>query len=86
MVPAPSVLRTMAQRLREARLKAGLSQEEVALRIGSTPRSLTRWENGECDPGFVSVRAMARLYSVSLDWIAGDAPPRSRGTARGPGT
>lgn len=61
----------LAARLREARKQRGLSQEEVAALIGTTSRSITRWENGECDPGFVAVTLLAGAYRVSLDWLAG---------------
>jgi len=59
------------QRLREARLNAGLSQEKVEADLGFATRSLTRWENGVCDPGYGKVIRLAELYGVSLDWIAG---------------
>jgi len=48
-----------------------MSQEEVAGRLGVTTRSLTRWENGVCDPGCAKVAMLANLYEVSMDWIAG---------------
>jgi len=62
---------SFAERLRQARQASGLSQEEAAARIGSTTRSLTRWENAECDPGFGTARQLAQAYGVSLDWLAG---------------
>lgn len=39
--------RPLAQRIRKARLDAGLSQVEAARRIDVYPRTYTRWERGE---------------------------------------
>jgi transcriptional regulator with XRE-family HTH domain len=66
----------LAQRLKEAREELGLSQGQAADLIGSTQRSLTRWENAGCDPGFATVAELARELGVSLDWLAGRTPVR----------
>ena len=58
-------------RLKQARMSAGMSQQHVATALGYTTRSLTRWENGECDPGAGKLFRMADLFGVGLDWIAG---------------
>lgn len=59
------------KRLKAARERAGFSQEDVVARLGLSHRSITRWENGESDPGFCKVVMMAELYRASTDWIAG---------------
>lgn len=69
-------LTTLAQRLRQARTEAKLSQDDVAYAIGSTVRSLTRWESAECEPGFTLLCSLAELYGVSLDWLADRSPLR----------
>lgn len=48
-----------------------MSQEAVGQQLGFPVRSITRWENGKCDPGFEKVVRMAELYGASMDWIAG---------------
>ena len=68
--PAASLL-AIGARLKLARDRAGMSQEEVSQRFGLPTRSLTRWENGRCEPGFEKVVRLAELYGVSADWIAG---------------
>lgn len=69
-------LLSIGDRLRDARKAAGLSQEELAHRLGTVQRSITRWESGHCDPGFAAVSEIARICGVSLDWIAGVIPTR----------
>jgi transcriptional regulator with XRE-family HTH domain len=69
-------LSELGDRLRQARQSAGLSQEETCRQLGCTTRSLTRWENGECDPGYTNVHSLAELHKVSLDWLAGRSTVR----------
>ena len=69
--PWPSAF---GERLRSAREEAGMSQEHVTQHLGYPTRSLTRWENGKCDPGFEKVARLAAFYGVSTDWIAGKTP------------
>ncbi len=54
--------------IREARLLAGLSQDGLAERIGVPRQSIARWERGEVEPGFDSVRRLLRScgFDVSL--------------------
>lgn len=58
-------------RLRQARELAAMTQEQVGQSLGYATRTLTRWENGQCDPGFDKVVSLADLFQVSLDWLAG---------------
>ncbi|MEQ1632891.1 MAG: helix-turn-helix transcriptional regulator [Planctomycetota bacterium] len=70
-------LRQLGERLREARVAVNLSQEELAHRLGTVQRSITRWECGKCEPGFVAVGEIARICGVSLDWLSGATPSRA---------
>ncbi|WP_343870593.1 helix-turn-helix transcriptional regulator, partial [Caenispirillum bisanense] len=45
----PAYLAVLAD-LRRARAASGLTQAEVATRLGTHMRTLRRWENGEGDP------------------------------------
>ena len=54
---------TLSRRLREARLEAGLSQEQLGLRIGLEPESastrMNRYERGKRAPDFDLVERIA---------------------------
>jgi transcriptional regulator with XRE-family HTH domain len=54
--------------IREARLLAGLSQQELADRAGVPRPSIVRWERGTVEPGFDMVRRLLRScgFDVSL--------------------
>jgi len=72
------MLEVLGNRLRAARLHAGLSQETVAHQAGCSARSVTRWETGKCDPGIVMLSQLAEICRVSLPWLlsAGNAAQR----------
>jgi transcriptional regulator with XRE-family HTH domain len=53
--------------MREARLRAGLSQRELGLRIGRPAPQIARWERGVVDPGFALVQRVMRACGFDLD-------------------
>lgn len=58
-------------RLKEARAKSGLSQAEVAKRLGVTQPAYFYMENGDKTPSLAAAKQLARLFNVSLDWLVG---------------
>jgi transcriptional regulator with XRE-family HTH domain len=56
--------------IKELRTEKGLTQLEVAYRIGVTPLSVSNWERGVSVPTVVKLRALAELFGVSSDDIA----------------
>ena len=56
-----------ANRLASYRKKAGLSQEELADKLGVTRQAVSKWECGESSPDTDNLIALAKLYNVTLD-------------------
>ena len=54
-------------RLASYRKKAGLSQEELADKLGVTRQAVSKWECGESSPDTDNLIALAKLYNVTLD-------------------
>ena len=50
-----------------ARKKSGLSQEEVAEKIGVSRQTISKWETNETVPDIYQSKKMAKLYRISLD-------------------
>ena len=50
-----------------ARKKSGLSQEEVAEKIGVSRQTISKWETNETVPDVYQSKKMAKLYKISLD-------------------
>jgi transcriptional regulator with XRE-family HTH domain len=60
-------------RIRDARRAAGLSQEALALRIGTSRRHMIRLENGEHRPGRVLLARIAEATGQEPESIDPDA-------------
>lgn len=60
------------ERLREARLRAGLTQKEVATKVGwVADATYQKYERGAAIPSIELATRMADALGVSLDWLAG---------------
>ena len=55
------------KKLKDARVKPGLTQEQVAEKIMVSRQTISNWENGKSLPDIVSVMNMSDLYQISLD-------------------
>jgi transcriptional regulator with XRE-family HTH domain len=53
--------------MREARLRAGLSQRELGMLIDRPAPQIARWERGVVDPGFALVQRVMRACGFDLD-------------------
>ncbi len=72
-----SQLRTFGARLKWARERAGLTQDELAARFGRAARqTVYRWEKDKYEPEFDEVAELAIATKVNRDWLAfGDGDP-----------
>jgi transcriptional regulator with XRE-family HTH domain len=57
----------IANRLVELRKKSGLSQEELAAKLGLSRQAVSKWERAEASPDTDNLICLAKLYNVSLD-------------------
>ena len=63
--------RAMADRFIELRKKAGMSQEDLADKLGVTRQAVSRWERAETSPDTDNIIALAKLYGMSVDGLLG---------------
>lgn len=56
-----------ARILREARQRAGLSQTELARRLGTKQPVIARWETGTRSPSYAALRAALAAAGFELD-------------------
>ena len=63
---------TFGEKLKEARKNAGLSQEELAERIGVSRAAVAKWETDKGLPDIDNLKAMAGLLDVSIDYLLDD--------------
>ena len=53
--------------LYHARKKSGLTQEDVAEKLGVSRQTISKWETGETLPDIRQSKGLAMLYHVTLD-------------------
>lgn len=56
-------------RLRKARIALGYKQTDVFRKIGLNNKTLSGYENSVSIPDAETVRMLAELYGVSIDWL-----------------
>src|SRR5437868_2960399 len=66
----PEVRRGVGSRLRECRLLAGLTQEEVASALKRTRQTLSKWELGQGALTLDDLHPLGPLLGTSLDYLA----------------
>ena len=59
------------ENLKKLRLDAGLKQVEVAQKIGVAKNTYCNWELGTREPDIMKIKALAKLYGVSVDYLVG---------------
>lgn len=60
---------TFGQKLREARKKAGLTQEELAEKLAVSRQAVTKWENDKGLPDTENWKTLSRVLNVSIDYL-----------------
>lgn len=68
----------VCRNIAEFRRKEGLTQEQLADRLGVTYQAVSKWETGVCCPDITSLPLLAQIFQVSIDRMF--APPSSEPT------
>ena len=63
---------TLGENLKRLRAEKGMSQEEVAGQLFLSRQTISKWENNLAEPGVENLKALARLYGVTLDQLLGE--------------
>ena len=58
---------TLGERIQKYRKMKGLSQEEVAEKIGVSRQTISKWESNLSSPDIQSCKAMADVFGISLE-------------------
>ena len=57
----------MADRIQHLRKCKGISQEELAEKLGVSRQAVSKWERSEASPDTDNLIALAKIYELSLD-------------------
>ena len=66
----------LSEKILYYRKKAGLSQEELAGRVGVSRQAVSKWELGDAAPEVDKLRALAREFGVMVDELLSEEVPR----------
>lgn len=66
----------LSEKILYYRKKAGLSQEELAGRVGVSRQAVSKWELGDAAPEVDKLRALAREFGVTVDELISEEAPR----------
>ena len=67
------------EKLQELRKSKGLTQEELAEKLGVSRQAVAKWESGETIPDLEKCKLLAELFGVSLDDLANYEPEENMG-------
>lgn len=59
----------MSKAIKELRVEAGLTQLELANKVGVTPSSVYNWERGKTEPTATNLRDLALALGVAMEEI-----------------
>ena len=62
---------TYVERIKQLRQEDGISQRELAKRVGVSSSAITYWEMGARVPNALAVIKLAEYFQVSSDYILG---------------
>lgn len=71
-----------SERLRLLRTTSGLSQRELAQKIGVSKSSINMYERGEREPGFETLESVADLFRVDINYLLGRTDDPHSGTKK----
>lgn len=64
---------TLREKLIVLRDKDGISQMSLARQLDVSRQAVSRWESGDTTPSMDKLKALAKIYGVSLDWLCSDS-------------
>lgn len=73
----------ISERIQGLRKAGGLSQEELADRLGVSRQAVSKWESGQSTPDLEKVIGLSSFFSVSTDYILKGTEPEPPGIQPG---
>ena len=63
---------TLGEKLQNLRTDAGMSQEDLADRLGVSRQAISKWELGKTVPDVKYIVELSNLYRISTDYLLKD--------------
>lgn len=69
---------TFGQNLQQMRRQAGLSQQQLAERLGVSRQAISKWELNATKPDIDNVIQLSKLFSISIDELLTGEKPQNK--------
>lgn len=73
-----STPKEIGERIRAARVKNKLTQEDVAIKLKVTPSAYTKIERGETDPSATRLFELANIFKVDIVTLLKDEEDKTK--------
>lgn len=67
---------TLGKKISELRKEKGITQEELAERLGVSPQAVSKWENDLSCPDIMLLPELAKLFDVAIDELFSVTPKK----------
>lgn len=74
----------LSERIYKFRRKSGLSQEQLAEKIGVSRQAISKWESGTSTPELEKLLALSDCFSITLDELVKDETANQGGQVKPP--
>ena len=74
----------LSEKIYTLRRKSGLSQEQLAEKIGVSRQAVSKWEGGLSTPELDKLKALSECFRVSLDELTREDAPDTSATKSAP--
>lgn len=65
---------TNGERIKYLREKNGLTQKDVAVKLGVEPAAISKYELNMREPNIEAIKKLATIFNVSIDYLLGRIP------------
>ena len=65
----------LADRIQQLRKRKGISQEELADRIGVSRQAVSKWESGQTSPDLEKIVLLSEFFEVTTDYLLKGVSP-----------
>ena len=72
----------LADRIQQLRKRKGISQEELADRIGVSRQAVSKWESGQTSPDLEKIVLLSEFFEVTTDYLLKGASSETASTAQ----
>ena len=66
-----------SRKLKQARIKAKLSQEQVSLELNISQSNISKYENGDLEPSIETIKKLMKLYQINSAYLFEDTEKTS---------